>query len=69
MIQRSIGKTIKTLMTQVPVVTILGPRQSGKTTLARKLFPGYTYVNLEDPKTRELAIEDYEGFFANIRNL
>ena len=48
---------------QVPVVTVLGPRQAGKTTLVRDLFPEYTYVNLEDRATRELAENDYIGFF------
>ncbi len=46
-----------------PVVTLLGPRQSGKTTLARRLFPGHTYVNLEDPDIRSLASDDSRTFF------
>ena len=41
----------------------MGPRQAGKTTLVKELFPDYTYVNLEDRVTRELAENDYEGFF------
>lgn len=45
-----------------PVVTILGPRQSGKTTLARLSFPGYKYVNLEDPEILELVRSDMNGF-------
>jgi uncharacterized protein len=64
MITRQIINTIKQLLTQVPVVTLLGPRQSGKTTLVRSCFPEFSYANLEDPKTRELAANDYEGFFA-----
>ncbi len=45
-----------------PVVTITGPRQSGKTTFCRKNFPDYKYVSLEDPDTREFAREDPRGF-------
>ena len=45
-------------------MTILGPRQAGKTTLVKDLFPNYTYVNLEDRATRELAENDYIGFFS-----
>lgn len=63
MIERAICESVKTSMKQVPVVTILGPRQAGKTTLVRDLFPDYTYVNLEDRATRELAENDYIGFF------
>lgn len=51
------------LVKQVPVVTIIGPRQSGKTTLVKNTFPEYNYVNLEDPVNRMLAKEDYKGFF------
>lgn len=63
MINREISDSLIKLKQQVPVITILGPRQSGKTTLVKELFPEYTYVNLEDPVTRELAKEDYIGFF------
>lgn len=41
-----------------PIVTIMGPRQSGKTTLAKSVFPDYPYINLEDPSTREIADRD-----------
>lgn len=63
MIQRVIANKIKKSILQVPVVTIIGPRQAGKTTLVKELFPNYTYVNLEDRATRELAENDYIGFF------
>ncbi len=63
MIKRIIADAIKKSVSQVPVVTILGPRQSGKTTLVKEIFPDYTYVNLEDRATRELAENDYIGFF------
>lgn len=47
-----------------PVVTITGPRQAGKTTLAKMAAPSLPYVNLENPKERELAQTDPEAFFA-----
>lgn len=47
-----------------PVVALLGPRQSGKTTLAQSAFKNYTYTSFEDPRTRELALADPERFFA-----
>ncbi|MGH2833263.1 MAG: ATP-binding protein [Solirubrobacteraceae bacterium] len=47
---------------QYPVVTVTGPRQSGKTTLARTTFPDYAYVSLETPSERELAREDPLAF-------
>ena len=63
MIKRVQSDTILKSAGQVPVVTLLGPRQAGKTTLVKELFPEYTYVNLEDMAARELAEKDYIGFF------
>ncbi len=48
-----------------PSVTIIGPRQSGKTSLVRASFPDYQYVNLEDPENRSFAREDPKGFLKN----
>jgi predicted AAA+ superfamily ATPase len=47
---------------EYPVVTLIGPRQSGKTTLVRSIFPKHTYVNLEDPEIRVLAESDTKAF-------
>jgi len=47
-----------------PVVTVTGPRQSGKTTLCRHSFPDLPYVSLEPLDTREFALEDPRGFLA-----
>lgn len=47
-----------------PVVSVTGPRQSGKTTLVRHVFGDAPYVNLESPVEREFAIGDPEGFLA-----
>jgi predicted AAA+ superfamily ATPase len=45
------------------VVTITGPRQAGKTTLAKMEFPHYRYCNLENPEMRPLAADDPNAFF------
>ena len=62
-IPRQIETTLVGFAEQFPVVTILGPRQSGKTTLVRKLFPDHSYGNLELPEDRLLAHEDPRSFF------
>ena len=64
MIDRTIEPTLLDLARQYPVVTVTGPRQSGKTTLCRKVFPDLAYANLEAPDTRAFAIEDPRGFLA-----
>jgi len=51
---------------EYPVVTITGPRQSGKTTLCRKVFAEKKYVSLENPDTRQFAREDPRGFLAGL---
>jgi len=62
MISRDITPVLQRLANQYPVITLTGPRQSGKTTLAKALFPGKTYVTLEDPDTRRYATTDPRGF-------
>lgn len=62
MIERKIIARIKELARTFPVVTIEGPRQSGKTTLAKMAFPDYAYANLEDTSIRRLAMDDPRGF-------
>lgn len=64
MIEREITDLIRKRADEFPVVTITGPRQSGKTTIVKACFPDYDYVNLEDPETREIAQDDYKRFFA-----
>ena len=63
MIEREIASKLKHLAATFPVVTIEGPRQSGKTTLAKMVFPEYAYANLEDGATRRLAERDPRSFF------
>jgi predicted AAA+ superfamily ATPase len=64
MIERDITPLLHKLATQYPVVTLTGPRQSGKTTLARSCFPHLPWTSLEDPDTRRFALEDPRGFLA-----
>ena len=59
---RDIERTALQAARYYPIVTILGPRQSGKTTLAQKLFPDKPYVSLENPREREKAEKDGETF-------
>jgi predicted AAA+ superfamily ATPase len=66
MVPRVAEKIVKNLAQGYPVVTITGPRQSGKTTLARLVFPDKRYISLEDPNQREFAEEDPKGFLSNL---
>ncbi len=68
MIKRDITDYLKGLASQYPVLTITGPRQSGKTTLARDVFPDKPYVSLENIDTREFAEEDPRGFLEVYRD-
>ena len=64
MIEREIAPCLATLFGQHPIVTVTGPRQSGKTTLCCAAFPHLDYVNLEAPDRREFAESDPRGFLA-----
>lgn len=63
MINRSISDYIKSCMRSYFSVAVFGPRQCGKTTLVRTLYPDFSYANLEDMNTRALAKNDPEEFF------
>lgn len=63
MIKREMEGLVQKRASEFPILTLIGPRQSGKTTLVRTCFPDYDYVNLEDPETRALAESDYHRFF------
>ena len=62
MIYRTITKELLTQLREYPVVTVIGPRQAGKTTLVRNVLPDYSYVSLEDPDNRQLANDDPKAF-------
>jgi predicted AAA+ superfamily ATPase len=62
MIPRHLAKHIKKYAKQYPIVALVGPRQSGKTTLSRFLFPKYRYVSLENLDLRHQASTDPRGF-------
>jgi predicted AAA+ superfamily ATPase len=62
MIHRNLETVILHACTKWPIVAITGPRQSGKTTLCRELFPDFQYVNLEYPDIRQFAVSDPRGF-------
>ena len=64
MIPRSLAPHLRALATHYPVVAVTGPRQSGKTTLCRAVFPDLPYVSLEALDTREYARDDPRGFLA-----
>lgn len=62
MIVRTLRTKLKNLFEKFPVLAVLGPRQSGKTTLVQDIFPQLTYVNMEDLSQRNFALEDPKGF-------
>ncbi len=62
MISRTLERYVKRDASYYPVVTITGPRQSGKTTLVRNVFPDYQYVSLEVSDMRAYARDDPRGF-------
>lgn len=61
-IERDISKSIMESIDYYPVVTITGPRQSGKSTLARHLFADYFYCSMENPDERSRALNDPRNF-------
>jgi len=62
MIPRHLQPELQTQLSEYPIVTILGPRESGKTTLLKAVLPDYQYVNLENPETRQFATDDPKAF-------
>ena len=66
-ILRHLAPTLLRASGQYPVVSVTGPRQSGKTTLLRHAFPRHDYASLEAPDVREFALSDPRGFLAQFR--
>jgi len=64
MINRTAHDTLLRLARGFPVVAITGPRQSGKTTLAKSAFPDKPYLTLEDPDTRLIVEDDPRGLLS-----
>lgn len=62
MFNRQLAIELQEMMRYYPIVTIIGPRQSGKTTLVRALYPDRPYVSLENPDERRLAMADPRSF-------
>ena len=65
MIPREIAPIINKLRKQFPVISLTGPRQSGKTTLLRSIYDDLPYVNLEEIDIRNSALSDPRGFLYN----
>ena len=65
MIERTLTAKMIALAQKFQVLTLTGPRQSGKTTLVRAAFPALPYVSLEEPDIRQLALADPRSFLAN----
>lgn len=64
MIERDLTPRLRAAAASFPAVTLTGPRQSGKSTLCRGVFPDHPYANLESPDVREFAESDPRGFLA-----
>ncbi len=65
MITRKIQKELLVCAKEYPAVTLLGPRQSGKTTLTKMAFPNHAYCSLEEPDTRQHAQNDPKGLLGS----
>jgi len=68
MIKRNLQKKLIYLSKKFPVITLTGPRQSGKTTLVKNSFPKKKYISLEDSDNRIFATEDPRGFLQTYEN-
>ena len=61
-VQRDLAPKLLDAARRMPSITLTGPRQSGKTTLCKAVFPGHSYVSLEAPDARAFALEDPRAF-------
>lgn len=68
MIERTLTTKMIALAKKFQVITLTGPRQSGKTTLVKAAFPTLPYVSLEEPDIRQIALTDPRGFLSNYPN-
>ncbi|MEX2438008.1 MAG: ATP-binding protein, partial [Candidatus Babeliales bacterium] len=67
-IKRDISQAILKGATQAPVIAIVGPRQSGKSTLAKHLFPNHLFLDMQDAELFEFAKDDPKGFLKTYEN-
>ncbi|KKR96629.1 MAG: hypothetical protein UU47_C0012G0011 [candidate division TM6 bacterium GW2011_GWE2_41_16] len=67
-IERDLEQAIKSGAQQSPVIAIIGPRQSGKSTLIKKMFSDYTYLDMQDAAIFEFANNDPKGFLDAYKN-
>jgi hypothetical protein len=67
MIKRQLEDKIRKMARKMPIISITGPRQSGKTTLAKSCFPKHAYANLEDLELREMAENDPKKFLGRYK--
>jgi predicted AAA+ superfamily ATPase len=63
MIHRHLSEILTSIINKMPVITLTGPRQSGKTTLVKHCFNDFTYLNLEETDKKEIALTDPRLFF------
>ena len=68
MMNRKILPELMRLLTEYPVITVLGPRQAGKTTLVQDALKDYEYCNLEAPENRDFAINDPKAFLSQFKD-
>lgn len=68
LINRILASSLSNVFRVLPVITLTGPRQSGKTTLCRDLFPELPYVSLEDVTTLSELQSDPTAFFSRYQN-
>ena len=61
-VHRNIEGRIREMCRKFPIVSVTGPRQSGKTTMLRNVFPDYRYVSLENPDYQDFALQDPRRF-------
>jgi predicted AAA+ superfamily ATPase len=67
-IKRDISELILAGAQDSPAISIIGPRQSGKSTLAKHLFPLHAYVDIQEPSVLEFALNDPKGFLKTYTN-
>ncbi|MBK9736647.1 MAG: AAA family ATPase [Saprospiraceae bacterium] len=66
--KRTLSKSLRELSVYYPIISLIGPRQAGKSTLLKSTFSDYTYVSLEDPDVLAIAEQDPRGFLERYNN-